>query len=174
MNQPSSSFAAPCSRGPLPHKYAEYYVAGGNFPVGQNSLCLDSPYYLLAKHGILAVCIAPHRYLSGPAISPRTCIHPALRPNGSSPTCIGDGAFRSFHLCASWRTSLFFSLGMRTVGFMAAMPATVSAVEEVQQRAEAHNQGGHVSYAFMKPGQVRLKKSRVSCVEQSSDPRWSE
>src|SRR5262245_56877924 len=33
----------------------------------------------------------PHQYLSGAAISPRVCIPPQLRPNGSSPACTGDG-----------------------------------------------------------------------------------
>jgi hypothetical protein len=65
---------------------------------------VDSPCDLSAKPGLLAACLAPHRYLSGPAISPPVCIHRALRPNGSSPTGIGGGDFLSFPHHASWRT----------------------------------------------------------------------
>src|SRR4051794_32164033 len=79
---------------------------GGQFPVGLNSLRLHSPCYLTVKPGVLAACIAPHRYLSRPAISPPPCIRRALRSNDSSPTCIGEGVFHPFHLYASWRTDI--------------------------------------------------------------------
>jgi hypothetical protein len=36
-------------------------VAGSWFPVGGNPLRFVSPYYLLAKHDLLAACFAPHR-----------------------------------------------------------------------------------------------------------------
>src|SRR2546426_5017006 len=106
MQMTSGPFAVPCSRGPLPREYAEYYVTGGHFPVGQNPLCLNSPCYLSVKPGILAVCIAPHQYLSGPAISPQVCICLTLRPIDSSLACTSGGIFRPFHHCASWRTPL--------------------------------------------------------------------
>jgi hypothetical protein len=94
-------------------RYARYYVTGGAFPVGLNSLCLNSPCYLLVKPGVLAACIAPHRYLSGAAISSPACIHRTLRPNDSSPTCIGEGIFHPFHQHASWRTRLSLSSNAR-------------------------------------------------------------
>ena len=72
--------------------YARYYLTGGEFPVGLNSLRLDSPCNLLVKLDFLAACIAPHQYLSGPAISPLPCIQQALRPNDSPSTHIGGGA----------------------------------------------------------------------------------
>jgi hypothetical protein len=59
-----------------------------------------------AKPHFFAACIAPHGYLSGAAISPRVCIRPTLRPNGSSPACTGEGDFLSLRHCASWRTSV--------------------------------------------------------------------
>jgi hypothetical protein len=37
-------------------------------------------------------CLAPHRYLSGPAVSPPVCIHRQLRPNDAPATCIASGA----------------------------------------------------------------------------------
>ena len=40
---------------------------------------------LSAKPDCLAACIAPHRYLSGAALSPLGCIPQTLRPNGSGP-----------------------------------------------------------------------------------------
>jgi hypothetical protein len=83
---------------------------GDTFPVGLNSLCLNSPCYLLVKLSFLAACIAPHWYLSRAAISPPACIYRTLRPNDSSPTCIGDGIFHPFHLHASWRTEYLYSL----------------------------------------------------------------
>jgi hypothetical protein len=98
------SFAPPYCLGPVPPDYADYYVGGGLFPVGRTSLRLDSPYYSSVKRRILAVCLAPHGYLSGPAFSPQGSLSLALRSNDSSPTCIGYGDFLSFHLCASWRT----------------------------------------------------------------------
>jgi hypothetical protein len=103
LSVPLSSFAVPCQLG-CQSNYAEYYVRGVCFPVGQNSLCLDSPYYFSVKPCVLAVCIAPHRYISRAALSPPACIHRTLRPNDLSVTCITDRAFRSFHFCASWRT----------------------------------------------------------------------
>jgi hypothetical protein len=115
--QPRSSFGITstigCGRCPVDlvrdARYARYNVAGGHFPVGLNPLRLHSPCDLLAKPGLLAACIAPHPYLSGPAISPPVCIHRTLRPNGSSPTGIGDGDFLSFHCCTSWRTVMSVS-----------------------------------------------------------------
>ena len=79
-------------------------LTGGSFPVGLNSLRLDSPWYLLVKPGFLKVLHTSHQYLSGAAISPPACIHRTLRPNDLVPTCIGSRVFHSFHLCASWRT----------------------------------------------------------------------
>src|SRR5437867_13173633 len=66
---------------------------------------MDSPCYLSAKPGILTAHVSSHQYLSGAAISPLACIHQTLRPNGSLPTCIGNGDFLSFYLYTSWRTS---------------------------------------------------------------------
>src|SRR5439155_1542669 len=66
-------------------------VTGGWFPEGRNPLRLDSPCYLFAKHGLLGACVAPHRYLSGPALSPPggipgsygpTACRPPVRPAG--------------------------------------------------------------------------------------------
>jgi hypothetical protein len=65
-----------------------------------------SPWASSAKPGILTACLASHRYLSGPALSPLGCIPQALRPNGSSPACTGGGDFLSLHQCASWRTQI--------------------------------------------------------------------
>jgi hypothetical protein len=116
--QPRSSFedgyTIGCGRCPVDPvgeaRYARYNVAGRHFAVGLNPLRLHSPCDPLAKPGLLAACIAPHRYLSGAAISPRVCIGPTLRPNGSSPTGIGGGDFLSFHHHASLRTAISGSL----------------------------------------------------------------
>jgi hypothetical protein len=85
--------------------YAAYDVAGGAFPVGENPLRVNSPGDLSAKPGFLAVCIAPHRYLSGPALSPQECILLTRRPKGSSPAWTVEGTFHPFHRRASWRTN---------------------------------------------------------------------
>jgi hypothetical protein len=97
---------------PLPRRsrfatpgYAEYYVAGGAFPAGAHPLRVNSPCDLSAKPGFLAVCIAPHRYRSGPAVSPQECILLTRRPKGSWPAWTGDGTFHPFHRRASWRTN---------------------------------------------------------------------
>jgi len=70
---------------------------------------LNSPCHRSVKPGLLAVYLAPHRYLSGPTLSPPVCIRRRLRPKDAWPTCIGQGAtglvpFRSFHRHTSWRT----------------------------------------------------------------------
>jgi hypothetical protein len=48
------SFAVPCIR-VCYFRLCRYYVTGGTFPVGRNSLRLDSPWYLLVKPGVLAI-----------------------------------------------------------------------------------------------------------------------
>lgn len=53
---------------------------GVKFPVGRNPLRLDSPYDLSAKRGLLAACLAPHRYLSGACCSRRPNVRPRLAP----------------------------------------------------------------------------------------------
>src|SRR5215218_6461651 len=68
---------------------------GVRFPVGLNSLRLNSPCYLSVKPGILAACIAPHQYLSGAAVSPPVCLHRTLRPKGSMPASYRHGDFPS-------------------------------------------------------------------------------
>ena len=47
----------------------------------------SSPCYLFVKPRLLAACVAPHGYLSGPAISPPVCIHRQLRPNDMPASC---------------------------------------------------------------------------------------
>ena len=54
-----------------------------------------SPCTLLAKPGVLAACLAPHRYLSGAAVSPPVCIRWPLRPKGSMPASYRHGDFPS-------------------------------------------------------------------------------
>jgi hypothetical protein len=53
---------------------------GAKFPVGRNPLCLDSPYDLSAKRGLLAACLAPHRYLSGACCSQIPSVRSCLAP----------------------------------------------------------------------------------------------
>jgi hypothetical protein len=48
---------------------------------------LNSPCFLFIKRGLLAAYVAPHRYLSGAAVSPLTSICQQLRPNDASPPC---------------------------------------------------------------------------------------
>jgi hypothetical protein len=79
--------------------------AGVPFPVGL------SPLRLLAM-GLFSQ--APH--LGGLPRASRVpfrgsfftsdCIHPTLRPKGSSSACTGGGVFHSWHQCASWRTQI--------------------------------------------------------------------
>jgi hypothetical protein len=74
------------------HRLCKILRDRGLFPVGLNSLCLNSPCNLLVKPGILAACITPHQYLSGAAFSPPACIHRTLRSNDSPPAHTGGGA----------------------------------------------------------------------------------
>jgi hypothetical protein len=53
---------------------------GAKFPVGRNPLRLDSPYDLSAKRGLLAACLAPHRYLSGACYSQEPSVPSCLAP----------------------------------------------------------------------------------------------
>src|SRR5262245_60734496 len=50
---------------------------------------VDSPYDSRAKPGLLAACLAPHRSLSGAAVSPLGCIPQTRRPKGSRPSSQG-------------------------------------------------------------------------------------
>src|ERR671914_247684 len=56
------SVAVPYHPKVSPLGYARYYVTGGEFPVGLNSLHLNSPCNLLVKPDFLAACISPHQY----------------------------------------------------------------------------------------------------------------
>jgi hypothetical protein len=84
-------------------------VTGSKFTEGLIRFVF-SPCSFFTKPGVLAVCFAPHQYLSGPAISPSVCIRRQLRPKSASAACTTDGAtalqggIRSFHHRASWRT----------------------------------------------------------------------
>jgi hypothetical protein len=53
---------------------------GGPFPVGQNPLRVNSPYGPSAKPGVLAACLAPHRYLSGACCSREQSVLSRLAP----------------------------------------------------------------------------------------------
>jgi hypothetical protein len=50
------------------------------FSVGRNPLRVDSPYALSAKPGLLAACLAPHRYLSGACYSRALSVQSRLAP----------------------------------------------------------------------------------------------
>jgi hypothetical protein len=63
--------------------------AGVTFPVGPNTLQVDSPCNLSVKPRLLAACVGPHGYISGAAFSPRAIIRQQLRPKDSLPACTG-------------------------------------------------------------------------------------
>jgi hypothetical protein len=85
------SSAAPCTRGPLPHKYAGLLRDRVWFSRRLKSASLLSPYRLLAKPRLLAACLAPHGYLLETAISRCPCIWSSLRFKSSLPACTGSG-----------------------------------------------------------------------------------
>src|SRR5215472_8779787 len=85
---------------------------GRRFSVGQNPLRLNSPCLPFVKPGVLAVCLAPHQYLSGAALSPPACIYRQLRPNDASSACTDGGvtdprSFHPFHLERSDKMTLW-------------------------------------------------------------------
>jgi hypothetical protein len=79
--------------------------AGVPFPVGLSPLrLLTMGLFSQAPHlgGLPRASRVPFRGSSFTS----DCIHPTLRPKGSSSACTGDGVFHSWHQCASWRTQI--------------------------------------------------------------------
>jgi hypothetical protein len=71
--------------------YAEYLCGRVAVYRRLKPASFDSPCYLFVKPGLLAVCVMPHQYLSGPAVSPPTSICRQLRPKDTPIACTTDG-----------------------------------------------------------------------------------
>jgi hypothetical protein len=135
-------------------------VTGVGFPEGRNPLRLNSPCCLFAKLRILAACVAPHGYLSGPALSPLGSIPGSYGPRACRPSVRSAGlqdlvSIRPFHQRASWRTPLCQAWPVGGPGRAAPVPFRASCLTAEEHPSAATAQGhadrlyGRQSYGSM-------------------------